>query len=47
MLKQWSNPGKGVTPLDIGVEAIEKEAFWSPSTKVTNFILLFIYNAKT
>ena len=28
---KWSNPGKGVSHL--GVVAIEKGAFWSPSTK--------------
>ena len=31
-------PGKGVAPSQhLGVVAIEKGAFWSPSTTVTNF----------
>ena len=30
-------------PLHLDVEAVEKEAFGSPSTMVTNFILLNIY----
>ena len=30
-----SNPGKGVAP---SPTAIEKRAFWSPSTTVANFI---------
>ena len=35
---KWSNPEKGVCPLlHLGVVAIEKGAFGSPSTKVTNF----------
>ena len=35
---KWSNPGKGVAPpLHLGVVAIEKGAFWSPSTTVANF----------
>ena len=29
-------------PLHLGVEAIEKGAFGSPSTKVANFILLYL-----
>ena len=29
-------------PLYLGVVAIEKEAIWSPLTKVTNFIYLYI-----
>ena len=38
---KWSNPGKGVAhPLHLGIVAIEKEAFGSPSTTVSNFILL-------
>ena len=37
MLK-WSNPGNGeAPPLHLGVVEIEKGAFGSPSTKVTNF----------
>ena len=37
---QWSNPRKEVAPsLHLGVVAIEKGAFWSPSTMVTNFII--------
>ena len=31
---KWSNPGK--------VVAIEKGAFWSPSTTVANFIYLYV-----
>ena len=35
---KWSNPGKGVAPpLHLGVVAIEKGAFGSPSTKVAYF----------
>ena len=35
---KWSNPGKGVGPLlHLGVLAIEKGAFCSPSTKASNF----------
>ena len=38
---KWSNPGKGVAPFPhLGVVAIEKGAFWSPSTTVTNFTWL-------
>ena len=38
---KWSNPGKGVaSSLHLGVVAIEKGAFGSPSTAVTNFTLL-------
>ena len=34
---KWSNPGKGVRPSQyLGIVAIEKGAFWSPSTTVTN-----------
>ena len=38
---KWSNPGKGVAPppLHLGVVAIEKGAFESPSTIVANFYL--------
>ena len=37
---KWSNAGNGVAPsLNFGVEAIEKDAFGSPSTTVTNFTL--------
>ena len=28
------------SPLHLGVVAIEKGAFWSPSTKVANFLLI-------
>ena len=35
MLLTWFRP-----PLQLGVVAIEKEAFWSPSTKVANFTYL-------
>ena len=39
---KWSNPGKGVAPsLHIGVVAIEKGAFESPSTKVIKFTYLY------
>ena len=35
---KWNNPGKGVaSPLYLGVVAIEKGAFGSPSTTVANF----------
>ena len=35
---KWSNQGKGVAPsLHLGVVAIERGAFWSPSTMVVNF----------
>ena len=35
---KWSNPGKGMAPSwYLGIEAIEKGAFWSPSTMVANF----------
>ena len=35
---KWNNPGKGVEPpLHLGVVAIEKVAFGSPSTTVANF----------
>ena len=30
--------------LHLGVVAIEKGAFWSPSTKVTNFTYFFTYS---
>ena len=40
---KWSNPGKGVAPSPTNdVVAIEKEAFWSPSTTVANFIFNWI-----
>ena len=40
---KWSNPGKGVAaPLHLGVVAIEKGAFGSPSTMVTNFSYLLL-----
>ena len=35
---KWSNPRNGVTPTQhLGVVAIEKEAFGSPTTEVANF----------
>ena len=38
---KWNNPGKGVAPpLYLCVVAIEKRAFWSPSTTVANFTYL-------
>ena len=41
---KWSNSGKGVAPSRyLGVVAIEKGAFWSPSTKVVNFTYIYIY----
>ena len=41
---KWSNPGKGSYPhLHLGVVAIEKGAFWSPLTTVTNYIYIYIY----
>ena len=41
---KWSNPEKGVVahPLYLGVVAIEKGAFWSPSTTIANFTYLLI-----
>ena len=44
---KWSNLGKGVAPpLHLGVVAIEKGAFWSPSTTVANFISLTMLISK-
>ena len=42
---KWGNPGNGVTPsLHLGVVAIEKGAFGSPSTTVSNFtLIIYIY----
>ena len=41
--EKWSNPGKGVVPtLHLGVVAIEKGAFWSPSTMVANFTYFWL-----
>ena len=40
---KWSNPGKGVALL-LGVVAIGKGAFGSPSTTLTNFTYLHIIN---
>ena len=40
---KWSNPGNGVAPpLHLSVVAIEKGAFRSPSSKVTNFTYLLL-----
>ena len=40
---KWRNPGNGVTPiLLLVVVTIQKGAFWSPSTTVASFTLLFI-----
>ena len=40
---KWSNPVKGVVPsLHLGVVAIEKGAFRSPSTMVSNLLLLYL-----
>ena len=50
---EWTNPRKGVAPSPTSImltnktltqlpTSIEKEAFWSPSTTVTNFYT-FIY----
>ena len=47
---KWSNPGKGVVPpLHLSVVAIEKGAFWSPSTMVAGFtfLLLLVLNRNT
>ena len=44
---KWSNLGKGVAPSPPGVVAIEKGPFWSPSTTVANFTLLYIYYVVT
>ena len=38
--REWSS----TLPLHLGVVAIEKGAFGSPSTKVANFIYIYIYN---
>ena len=41
---KWSNPGKGVAPpLHLGVVAIEKAIFGSPSTMVANFTYFLLY----
>ena len=41
---KWSNPGIEVaSSLHLSVVAIEKGAFWSPSTKVANFIFYLIW----
>ena len=37
---EQSRKGNSALPLHLGVLAIEKGAFWSPSTTVANFILL-------
>ena len=38
-----SNLGKGVAPsLHLGVVAIEKGAFWSPSTMATNLLYMCV-----
>ena len=40
---KWSNPGKGVAPSPtLGVVAIEKGAFESPSTTVANFTFFLL-----
>ena len=43
---KWGNPREEVaSPLRFGVVAIEKGAFWSPSTTVANFFFsLFLDN---
>ena len=42
--EKWSNPREGERPpLHIGIVAIEKGAFGSPSTTVFNFTLQLIY----
>ena len=39
---KWRNPGKGVVPsLHLSVVAIEKGAFWPPSTMVANKLILW------
>ena len=39
----WSDPGNEVAPsLHLSVEAIEKRAFKSPSTKVANFTFIYL-----
>ena len=45
---KWSNPENGIAPTSthprLGVVAIEKGAFGSPLTKITNFsLLIYIY----
>ena len=43
---KWSNLGNGEhLPLHLGIVAIEKGPFRSPSTKVTNFFLINKYGA--
>ena len=45
---KWSNPEKGVAPsLHLGIVAIEKGAFGSPSTTVANFTFLLFLNSTT
>ena len=46
---KWSNQGIGVvpSPLHLGVVAIEKGAFRSPSTTVTNFTYLLVLDKNT
>ena len=39
---KWSNPGSGIAPLHLGVVAIVKGTFGSPSTKVVNFIYFLV-----
>ena len=40
---KWINPGKGAVPfLHLGVVAIEKGTFWSPSTKGDNLLYWFL-----
>ena len=42
---KWNNPGNGVAlSSPLGVVAIEKGAFWSPSTRVPNFTFIFEKN---
>ena len=42
----WSNPGKQKRPpLHLGVVAIQKGAFGSPSTMVANFTYSLMYTA--
>ena len=40
---KWSNPGKGCPSLHLGVVAMEKGAFGSPSTTVANFTYIYVY----
>ena len=45
---KWSNPGKGGVPTPtLGVIAIEKWTFGSPSFTIVNFVYIYIYISST